>query len=106
MPRFPDPIKIVDAIGDSVMELPNLPARVGSSVSAAASSMTSKMSAAVRRSTEVPGDMPPDPVTFVTGAVDYVLSIPGGALDMASSAIKGVGDAFDSVQARLRRLVG
>ncbi|MFH1486821.1 MAG: hypothetical protein ABIH46_12190 [Chloroflexota bacterium] len=106
MPKLPDPIKVVDGIGDVVMEVPKLPARIVQSVGGAVAGMGADMKAAADQITNVPDDMVPDPVTLVTGVVNYVVAIPKGVVKAIGGGISSVGDTLGSIESRLRRLAG
>ena len=102
----PEPLKVVDAIGDVIMHAPRLPAEVVQRAGAAGASMGTEMEAAVKRVTDIPGDVLPDPITFVTGALDYVFAVPKGAVGVVKGVADGVAETLSGVQQRLRRLGG
>lgn len=101
---LPPPLKVVDAIGDVLLHIPKLPAEIVQRVGTAAVSTGGEMDQAVRRSTDAPGI--PNPVTFVTGAMDYVLAGPKGGLKVLMGVADGALDTFSSAQQRLRSLGG
>ena len=102
---LPEPLKVVDAIGDVILQIPALPAKIAQQVGSAVQGFGSEQLAAVKSTTDVGGDALPDPVTFVAGALDYVIAIPKGAVAVVKGMVEGVGDTLGSAQGRLRRLV-
>lgn len=102
---LPEPLKVVDAIGDVILHIPALPAKIVQRVGSAIQGAGSEQEGAVKSITDVPGDAIPDPVTFVAGALDYVIAIPKGAVGVVKGAVEGIGDTLGSAQERLRRLV-
>ena len=103
-PNLPDPMGLVDALFDTVMAVPKLPGEVVQRVGNAASANGNEMEGAVRQSTNP--DVLPDPVTFVAGAIDYVLSIPKGAFSAIRGGSDGVIQTAGDVQNRWRRATG
>lgn len=100
----PGPVETIDAIGDVILHLPRLPGEIAQRVGSAIQNMGSNMEAAVNSVTNRPDDVPPDPITFLAGVGDYILSGPKAAFEV----IRGVGDGaletFTSAQARLKKL--
>ena len=100
-PDLPDPLEVVDAVGDVLLHIPRLPAEIAQRTGAAATRMGSSMESAVGRTTQ--GEIP-DPITFIGNGLDYILSVPRGAIEVAEGAFNGVKETFNSAQERLRRL--
>lgn len=103
-PSPPDPLEVIDAVGDVVMHVPRLPAEVCQRIGNATQRTSSAMEAAVRRTTEIPNDAPPDPVTFIANGVDYVVAIPRGVFEGAAGVFNGVVETFNSAMTRIQRL--
>lgn len=103
-PPPPDPLEVIDAVGDVVMHVPRLPAEVGHRLGAATQHAGSSMEAAVRRTTDLAGDAPPDPITFVFNGLDYVAAIPRGVFEGAGGVFNGIVETFNSAMARIQRL--
>jgi hypothetical protein len=101
----PGPEGVVDAVFDTVLAIPKLPSEVAQRVGQASASMGNEMEAAVRKSTDFPDDELPDPITVVSGAIDYVLSIPKGAATGARGVFDGILQTAGDVQSRWRRVV-
>lgn len=98
----PAPLQVVDAIGDLILHIPKLPAEIVQRVGAAAAATGGEMEQAVKHTTDSP-DIP-DPITLVTGALDYVLALPKGGINAIRGVADGVTDTFGSAQQRLRSL--
>ena len=100
-PDLPDPLEVVDAVGDVIMHIPRLPGEIAQRLGAATNRMGGSMESAVGRTTQ--GEIP-DPITFLANGLDYVLSIPRGALEGVEGVFDGAKETFNSAQERLRRL--
>lgn len=104
LPPIPNPLKVIDAVGDVVMTIPRVPADVVQRAGAAISGAGAGMEAAVNKATEIADDMPPDPITFVFGAVNYAIAGVKGGVDGVAGAVVGVGDSLSQAASRVQRL--
>jgi len=105
-PPPPDPLNVVDAVGDLVMQIPAIPGRVAQNLGAAVQAGGSRAMQAVGVAKVDPGDVPPDPVSFVRGGVDYILNVPRTAVEGVKGVLDAIGETVDDVMSRGRRLTG
>lgn len=103
--RVPGPLEILDAVGDVVLHIPRIPAKILSRTGSTISSMGAEMDSAVTGVTDKTSAIPPDPVTVVAGLAEYVIAVPKGAVLWFGEAAGGVNQVLESAQNRLRNLV-
>lgn len=88
--RIPTPLEVVDAGLDSVAEVVQLPARVGSKVFMSGQQTAERVNQAIGRPKEY-AEVPAPPDVILQGGLDAVTGLASGVAD-------GIGGVFDALQ--------
>ena len=100
--NLPSPLAVVDAVGDSVMQVPATVGRVIGNVAGAISGGGRQMESAANRVANTGGL--PDPGTVVGAAVDFVAAVPSGLLGAVTGGLDGVRAGVDGIVGNVRKL--